>query len=159
MSHTGRIIGIPGLEIERVARDQDIEVWAKPSFRPRCKHCSSTGLKIKATHSRTVKHTRQGNQAMTLHLRVLKYYCPPCRRYFRHTFVGMFDQFDAPASVVFKRRAARQPDELSGGLSSTKDTLCGQTKADAFYVAKNAQGSTRKSEVTALFGIAGAAKK
>ena len=72
MSHTGRIIGIPGLEIERVARDSGIEVWAKPSFRPRCKHCGGADLTIKATHHRTVKHTRQGNQVMTLHLRVPK---------------------------------------------------------------------------------------
>ncbi len=69
MSHTGRIIGIPGLEIERVARTQGIEVWAKPNHRPRCKHCYRDGLKIKATHHRTVKHTRQGYQVMTLHLR------------------------------------------------------------------------------------------
>ena len=95
MSHTGRIIGIPGLEIERVARDQGIEVWAKPSFRPRCKYCYSGGLKIKATHSRTVKHTRQGNQVMTLHLRVPKYYCQPCRRYFRHPFVGIRPRYRA----------------------------------------------------------------
>lgn len=36
-------------------------------------------LKVKATHRRTVKHTRQGNQVMTLHLRVPKYYCSPCQ--------------------------------------------------------------------------------
>jgi len=61
MSHAGNIIGIPGLEIERVARNQGIEVWAKPTRRPLCQPCQGGGLKIKATHHRTIKHTRQGN--------------------------------------------------------------------------------------------------
>jgi len=89
MSHAGTIIGIPGLEIERVKRSRGIEVWARPYRRPPCKHCQSPDLRIKATHRRTVKHTRQGNQVMTLHLRVPKYHCRACRRYFRHAFTGI----------------------------------------------------------------------
>jgi transposase len=46
-------------------------------------------VRIKATHQRTVKHTRQGNQLMVLHLRVPKYHCPECNRYFRHRFAGI----------------------------------------------------------------------
>ncbi len=95
MSHTARIIGIPGLLIERVDKHNGIEVWAKPSFRPNCKHCHSGGLKIKATHRRTVKHTRLGNQVMTLHLQVPKYHCRACRRYFRHPFVGIRPRYRA----------------------------------------------------------------
>lgn len=89
MSHTSRIIGLAGLEIERVKRQQHIEVWARPNYRPVCRHCRTKGLVIKATHQRTVKHTRLGNQLMTLHLRVPKYYCSKCRRYFRHQFAGI----------------------------------------------------------------------
>jgi transposase len=80
MSHAGRIIGIHGLEIERVVRRKGIEVWAKPVHRPFCKHCQSDGLRIKATHLRTVKHTRLGDQVMTLHMRVPKYHCQECKR-------------------------------------------------------------------------------
>ncbi|MEX1666630.1 ISL3 family transposase [Zhongshania arctica] len=95
MSHAGRIIGIPGLEIERVVRRNGIEVWAKPVHRPPCKHCQGDGLRIKATHVRTVKHTRQGNQVMTLHLRVPKYHCQECKRYFRHSFTGIRPRYRA----------------------------------------------------------------
>jgi len=95
MSHAGRIIGIPGLEIERVIRTQGIEVWAKPSFRPPCKHCQGAVLRIKATYLRTVKHTRQGNQVLTLRLRVPKYHCQACRRYFRHSFTGIRPRYRA----------------------------------------------------------------
>ena len=80
MSHAERIIGLPGLKVERVKRKQGIQVWAKPLKRPHCYHCSHEQLTIKATYERTVKHTRQGNQVMTLHLRVPKYYCSHCHR-------------------------------------------------------------------------------
>jgi transposase len=42
-----------------------------------------------------VKHTRQGNQVLTLHLRVPKYHCQACRRYFRHSFPGIRPRYRA----------------------------------------------------------------
>jgi len=95
MSHAGAILGIKELIIEEVKRRDSIEVWARPSKRPNCKHCNSDSLRIKATHKRTIKHTRQGNQLMTLHLKVPKYHCLKCGRYFRHPFVGIRPRFRA----------------------------------------------------------------
>lgn len=89
MSHAAKIIGIPGLNVERIVRNRGIEVWATPRRRSSCYHCHSSRLRIKATHRRTVKHTRQGNQVMTLHLRVPKYHCMACGHYFRHRFGGI----------------------------------------------------------------------
>jgi transposase len=89
------IIGIPGLQVERVKRSKGIEAWARPYSKPSCKHCHSKDLRIKATHKRTVKHTRQGNQVMTLHLRVPKYHCQNCKRYFRHPFTGIRPRYRA----------------------------------------------------------------
>ena len=95
MSHAERIIGLPGLKVERVRRQQDIEVWAKPVQRPHCYHCSHDKLTIKATYERVVKHTRQGNQVMVLHLQTPKYYCRHCQRYFRHRFTGIRPRYRA----------------------------------------------------------------
>ena len=95
MSHAERIIGLPGLKVERVKRKQHIEVWAKPLKRPDCYHCGHSKLTIKATYCRTVKHTRQGNQVMTLHLQTPKYYCAHCRRYCRHRFTGIRPRYRA----------------------------------------------------------------
>lgn len=95
MSHAVTIIGIPGLQVERVKRSRGIEVWARPYRRPPCQHCHGHDVRIKATHRRTVKHTRQGNQVMTLHLRVPKYHCRGCRRYFRHPFAGILPRYRA----------------------------------------------------------------
>ena len=90
MSHAGMIIGIPGLEVVRVKSKRRIDVWARPYRRQAsCKHCGGSRLRIKATHKRTVKHTRRGNQVMILHLKVPKYHCQSCGRYFRHDFAGL----------------------------------------------------------------------
>jgi transposase len=124
MSHAGAILGINELIIEQVHRYEGIEVWAKPSKRPHCKHCASNKLRVKATHNRTVKHTRQGNQVMTLHLKVPKYHCPDCGRYFRHPFRGIkpryrsseafqMEVFEAHHEGVTQRKLSR-----SHGISS-----------------------------------------
>ena len=89
MSPIDSILGIPGLVIEQVNRAQDIHVWARPKRRPSCLYCPSQKVRIKATHRRTLKHTRQGNQLIVLHLAVPKYHCTECNRYFRHRFAGI----------------------------------------------------------------------
>ena len=89
MSPIDSILGIPGLVIEQVNRAQDIHVWARPKRRPSCLYCPSQKVRIKATHRRTLKHTRQGNQLVVLHLSVPKYHCTQCNRYFRHRFAGI----------------------------------------------------------------------
>ena len=96
MSPLDSIVGIHGLVIEAVKRAQHIEVWSRPRKRvAHCVHCHSAALRIKATHHRTLKHTRQGNQLMVLHLRVPKYHCLDCNRYFRHRFEGIRPRFRA----------------------------------------------------------------
>src|SRR5690554_633519 len=95
MSPFESILGLSGLWIQRVERHKDIHVWARPSQRPACIHCQHKNVRIKATHRRTLKHTRQGNQIMVLHLRVPKYHCPQCNRYFRHRFAGILPRLRA----------------------------------------------------------------
>lgn len=89
MSPIDSILGIQGLVVQEVKRAQDIHVWAGPRQRPSCPHCEGARVRIKATHRRTLKHTRQGNQLMVLHLAVPKYHCTACNRYFRHQFPGI----------------------------------------------------------------------
>src|SRR5690606_13895811 len=89
MSPLNSILGIRDLIIDRVQRGREIHVWAHPSTRMACLYCQQMTVRIKATHQRTLKHTRQGNQLMVLHLRVPKYHCTQCNRYFRHHFAGI----------------------------------------------------------------------
>src|SRR5690606_25848734 len=64
------ILGIRDLYIECVDRGREIHVWARPTKRLACIHCQRDTVRIKATHQRTLKHMRQGNQLMVVHLRV-----------------------------------------------------------------------------------------
>ena len=89
MSPLDSIVGIEDLSIDRVERRRQIHVWARPRTRLACVHCGHAAVRIKATYQRTLKHTRQGNQLMVLHLRVPKYHCTECNRYFRHQFTGI----------------------------------------------------------------------
>src|SRR5690606_38180987 len=64
MSPLDSILGLEGLFIEQVQRAHDIHVWARPRKRACCVHCANPRVRIKATYTRTLKHTPQGNQLM-----------------------------------------------------------------------------------------------
>ena len=49
MSHAGTIIGISDLEVERVDRDSNITVYARPTKRPPCIHCNHDGVRSAIT--------------------------------------------------------------------------------------------------------------
>jgi len=115
MSHAGLILGLPELEVERVDRNDAIAVYAKPKTRPHCIRCQYPKVRIKATYQRTLKHTRQGNQLITLHLRAPKYHCPRCGRYFRHRFKGVRPRFRA--SEAFRLEVFETHD---GGVTQAK---------------------------------------
>jgi transposase len=117
MSHASNILGLSDLEVERVDRHDSIEVYARPTKRPPCIHCHFHGVTIKATYERTLKHTRQGNQVLILHLKTPKYHCPQCRRYFRHRFTGVRPRFRA--SEAFRLEVFEAHD---GGVTQRKIT-------------------------------------
>lgn len=115
MSQIDSILGLPGVVVQHVDRKLGIHVWAKPTTRPPCVHCASDTVRIKATHSRTLKHTRQGNQIMILHLSVPKYHCQNCGRYFRHQFPGVRPRLRATESYRLEVFEAHD-----GGVSQRK---------------------------------------
>ena len=118
MSPIDSILGLRGLVIQRVERRRDIHVWARPQDRPACVHCQQESVRIKATHQRTLKHTRQGNQLMVLHLSVPKYHCRDCNRYFRHRFAGIRPRLRATEAYRLEVFEAHD-----GGVSQSKLTL------------------------------------
>ena len=117
MSPVDSILGLKGLVIQRVERRRDIHVWARPAKRPACVHCQHELVRIKATHQRTLKHTRQGNQLMVLHLSVPKYHCTQCNRYFRHSFPGIRPRLRATETYRLEVFEAHD-----GGVSQRKLT-------------------------------------
>lgn len=115
MSPLDSILGLEGLFIEQVQRAHDIHVWARPRKRACCVYCANPRVRIKATYTRTLKHTRQGNQLMWLHLRVPKYHCLQCNRYFRHRIAGIRPRLRA--TEVFRLEVFEAHD---GGVTQRK---------------------------------------
>lgn len=118
MSHLDSILGLPDLSIEHVKRGQIVEVWCKPKVRPACIHCQHDTVRIKSTHHRLLKHTRQGNQLMILHLALPKYHCPNCKHYFRHPLRGIRPRLRATESYRLEVFEAHD-----GGISQRKLTI------------------------------------
>ena len=118
MSQENSILGIPDLTIIDVKRGEQIEVWAEPTQRPPCMHCRHSPVRIKSRHCRSVKHTRQGNQVMLLHLSVPKYHCSQCNRYFRHSFKGLRPRLRATECFRLEVFEAHE-----GGVSQRKLSL------------------------------------
>jgi len=153
MSLAGSIIGIPGLEVERVDRRETIEVWAMPRFRPACHYCQGRHLRIKATHQRTIRHTRQGNRVMFVHLRVPKYHCTECGRYFRHRFVGVRPRFRASESYRLEVFEAHD-----GGVTQRKLSLTHRISAATVerwyqYYIRRRQSELSRSDCPRVLGI------
>lgn len=112
------ILGLQGVSIDRVQRSQDVHVWVRPAQRPNCVYCGGDRLQIKATYQRDVKHTRQGNQIMVLHLSVPKYWCKDCDRYFRHPYAGIRPRYSATEAYKLEVFEAHE-----GGVSQNKLTM------------------------------------
>ena len=115
MSHAGIILGIRELAVDSVDRQDTIKVYARPTSRPNCIHCGGSDLKIKDTFQRTVKHTRQGNQLLTLYLKTPKYYCPDCGRYFNHRYAGILPRYRSTEAFRLEVFEAHE-----GGVSQRK---------------------------------------
>jgi transposase len=124
MSQNNSILGLSDLVIDRVERGRDIHVWAKPKARPACLHCHHSPVRVKATYERTLKHTRQGNQLMVLHLSSPKYHCPACNRYFRHRFTGIRPRLRATESFRLEVFEAHDGGISQKKLSATHQVSC-----------------------------------
>ena len=92
------IIGLSGIRLESATNEGVIEVWAYASFRPSCIYCECSSTRIKASFTRTLKHTRQGNRLMVLHVRSHKYVCNRCGRYFNLRIPGVLPRRRATES-------------------------------------------------------------
>lgn len=83
------IIGLPAIELLKCVTDKFIEVWCRVRFRPCCTHCGRFRNRIKDTFVRTLKHTRQGERLVVLHIESHKYECLCCHRFFNLRIPGV----------------------------------------------------------------------
>ena len=69
-----------------------------------------------------MKHTRQGNQLLTLYLKTPKYYCPQCDRYFRHRFQGVRPRYRSTEAFRLEVFEAHEGGVSQRMLSQTHDS-------------------------------------
>ena len=92
------IIGLAGIELESASGNGPIEVQAHAGFRPACIRCGNFRCCIKSSFIRRLKHTRQGNRLMFLHIRSHKYRCNRCGKYFNLRIPGVLPRRRATES-------------------------------------------------------------
>lgn len=73
----------------------------KPTSRLICIYCNYSNLCIKATYQRILIHTHQGNRLILLPLRVPKWHCHDCQRYFHNTKI-IADRFHVVRLVNYQ---------------------------------------------------------
>lgn len=83
------IIGLPGVQIEDVQYDKSVVLEARFVGRTACTHCEAKRYRVKASFTRILKHTRQGNRVVEVSLRSHKFLCLVCRRYFNLRIPGV----------------------------------------------------------------------
>jgi len=86
------IIGCPDLHLREVRWDRlrtTPILMAHSTERPSCPNCGFQRVRIKASFSRILKHSRQGNRIVRLDVRARKFLCLQCRRYFNERFSGI----------------------------------------------------------------------
>jgi transposase len=86
------IIGCPDLHVTDVLWDKDRKAPVFKAFaleRPSCPRCNFSGVRIKASFNRKLKHSRQGNRIVRLEVRARKFFCLRCHRYFNERFKGI----------------------------------------------------------------------
>jgi len=115
MSPVDSILGLRDVVVQQVQHQGDVHVWAGPGQRPPCLYCRHAPVRIKATYERTLKHSRLGNRLVILHLKVPKYHCPSCNRYFRHRIAGVSAR--RRATEVYRLEVFEAHD---GGVSQRK---------------------------------------
>jgi transposase len=69
-----------------------------------------------------LKHTRQGNQLLTLYLKTPKYYCPDCGRYFNHRYQGIRPRYRSTEAFRLEVFEAHEGGVSQRKLSQTHDS-------------------------------------
>ena len=103
------ILDLPDLELQGFQGEQTLELLTCAKHRPVCRYCGCPKLHLKKTFSRRLKHSRQGNRLIHLLLRVRKFRCFSCHKYFHERFAGILPRKQATETFrleVFERHHA-----------------------------------------------------
>lgn len=86
---TNPLIGLPFYALLQISGSDPLVYEVRCTQPPACPHCQGQHLKLKAWVDRQLRHLSVGLKACCLRIRVPKYHCLKCRKYFRQPLPGV----------------------------------------------------------------------
>ncbi|HIG0328239.1 TPA: transposase, partial [Legionella pneumophila] len=83
------ILNLPGYTIKKVYGENPVYIEASYKWVVRCIHCGNKKLRKKDSFIRRIRHESIGMRRSYLCIKVYKYYCPSCNRYFNQRLPGI----------------------------------------------------------------------
>jgi transposase len=110
------ITGVAGVQVEDVIEGDFFEIRgsAKVKIETCCPHCSSLKLRIKATLERCFNHALLGQRLVRLRIKIPKFLCKDCGRYFMYRVPGILPK--KRSTEQFRREVFHQH---QGGLTQS----------------------------------------
>jgi transposase len=87
--NTHPLVGLPYYELLQVSGTDPIVYEVRCTQPPCCPYCQCQRLRLKDSILRLLRHVSVGLKACVLQIRVPKFQCPRCRKYFRQPLPGV----------------------------------------------------------------------
>lgn len=125
------IIGLPGFKIVSVQKSTPLVFEVYCENKPKCPHCDSERLRLKDTFTRNLRHESFGVRVSTLKVRVHKFHCQACHRYFNERLPGVLPY--ARATEPFKREVCLKHQQGISQRTLQKELFIGNATVERWY--------------------------
>ncbi len=125
------IIGLPGFKILSVQKPNPLIFEVYCEIKPRCPHCQSEQYRIKDTFLRKLRHESFGARVSRLEVKVHKYHCLGCKRYFNERLPGVMPH--ARATESFKKEVCLKHQQGISQRTLQKELFIGNATVERWY--------------------------
>ena len=125
------IIGLPGFKILSVQKNNPLIFEVYCEIKARCPHCDSDRCRVKDTFLRRLRHESFGVRVSRLEVRVHKYHCQQCRRYFNERLPGVLPY--ARATESFKKEVCLKHQQGISQRTLQKELFIGNATVERWY--------------------------
>jgi len=131
MPDTQAIIGLPGFKILSVVHTNPLIFEVYCEIKPSCPHCGAKDLRTKDSFLRKLRHESFGVRPCRLEVRVHKYHCLGCRKYFNERLPGVAPY--ARATEPFKREVCTKHEQGISQRTLQLDLGIGNATVERWY--------------------------
>ncbi len=130
---TNPLVGLPFYELLQVSGTDPIIYEVKLTRPAECPHCSNTagGLRLKDWIQRKIRHVSIGLKACWLQVRVPKYFCLKCHKYFRQRLPGVLPY--QHSTEAFREEVAKKHEDGIPQSTLSKSLSIGTATIERYY--------------------------